>query len=120
MLRREPKVNALIETRLRERLGSTSSDVIISTRPTLHYVAAEMTHGRVALIGWDHLNFPTRYGKPEDGVSCSTTSCRGWTRGSPSPSRTATTTWIGWANGRRASRSCQLLRLGGTRRAASS
>ena len=67
VLRREPRINALIETRLRQQLGSTSADVVISTRPTLHHVAAEMTHGRVALIGWDHLNFPTRYGSEKLG-----------------------------------------------------
>lgn len=61
VLSREPKVNALIEQRLQRRLATTDADVVISTRPSLHWAAVAMTRPNVGLIGWDHLNFPTRY-----------------------------------------------------------
>jgi glycosyltransferase involved in cell wall biosynthesis len=59
-LRREG-YNGLMLRRLRARLGSTESDVVISTRPTLHWVSTRMTRSHVGRIGWDHLNFETRY-----------------------------------------------------------
>ncbi|WP_418059810.1 glycosyltransferase [Pimelobacter simplex] len=35
-------------------------DVVITARPSLHRFAAEVLAPEVALVGWDHLNFPAR------------------------------------------------------------
>jgi len=67
VLRREPVMNALIERRLREHLAATDADVVVSTRPTLHGAAIDLVRSNVGLIGWDHLNFETRYGNTRMG-----------------------------------------------------
>ena len=73
LLERDTRLNALAERRLEERLGRNDADVIISTRPSLHMVALDMARPGVPLVGWEHLNFATRYngvrmGQLLDGV----------------------------------------------------
>lgn len=62
VLRRDARFNALAEERLLKRLAALDTDVLISTRPTLHHAAREHTPQGTVVIGWDHLNFQSRYG----------------------------------------------------------
>lgn len=62
VLRRDPRFNALAEERMLERLATLDTDVLVSTRPTLHHAAREHTPHGTVVVGWDHLNFRTRYG----------------------------------------------------------
>lgn len=62
VLRRAPRFNGLAEERLLKSLAALDTDVLISTRPTLHHAAREHTPPGVGVVGWDHLNFQTRYG----------------------------------------------------------
>ena len=61
LLERDTRLNALAERRLMERLADTDADVIISSRPSLHRVALDMARPGVPIVGWEHLNFATRY-----------------------------------------------------------
>ena len=61
LLERDTRLNALAERRLMERLADTDADVIISSRPSLHRMALDMARPGVPIVGWEHLNFATRY-----------------------------------------------------------
>lgn len=55
-----PNLSRLTDRALARTLGSIESGVLISTRPTLHLLAAQLARPGVITIGQDHLNFLTR------------------------------------------------------------
>lgn len=57
------KYSAATDAAMREAFnGMRDGDVLISTRPSLHEASLVLTPDKdLVRIGWDHLNFPTRY-----------------------------------------------------------
>lgn len=49
---------------LRRAIREVRSGVIISARPSLHLALVSYARPGVTTVGWDHLNFPGRMGKP--------------------------------------------------------
>ena len=57
----DPYFSQLTDAELGKVLGRLGAgDVVISTRPALHRLAAELTAPEVVRIGWDHFNYPGR------------------------------------------------------------
>jgi glycosyltransferase involved in cell wall biosynthesis len=72
LLRRRPtrlapddgRLSALTDVVLRRRLRSLEPGILVSTRPSLHLAATTWRTPGVRLVGWDHLNHPTRFSRP--------------------------------------------------------
>lgn len=55
-----PNFSLLTDRALRRELSKVTSGILVSTRPALHLVAAELVGPDVITIGQDHLNFLSR------------------------------------------------------------
>ena len=61
----ESRMNRLTDLLLRRRLGALTEGVVVSTRPSLHLAALQLTdRDRVAVVGQDHGHFDNRFGNP--------------------------------------------------------
>lgn len=60
----ETEMSRLTDFLLWRKLNLLPTGVLISTRPSLHLAAAQFAPRRLATIGQDHLNFPTRFNSP--------------------------------------------------------
>lgn len=60
----EHAMSAATDHALARALGALPPGVLVSTRPSLHLAAATWAPPRVALVGQDHLNFPSRMANP--------------------------------------------------------
>jgi len=49
---------------LRRAVRQVGSGLLVSTRPSLHLAATTWARPGVTTVGWDHLNFPTRWQNP--------------------------------------------------------
>jgi glycosyltransferase involved in cell wall biosynthesis len=57
----ETEMSLLTDLLLWRKLNRLRPGILVSTRPSLHLAAARLAPRRLATIGWDHLNFPTRF-----------------------------------------------------------
>lgn len=56
------QLSALTDRALAQALARLGGDdVLVSTRPSLHFAAGHFAPESLTLVGWDHMNFPTRY-----------------------------------------------------------
>ncbi len=58
----ERHLTTLTDRVLRRRLARLGPGTLVSTRPSLHLAAVRWCPSDVRLVGWDHKNFPTRFG----------------------------------------------------------
>jgi glycosyltransferase involved in cell wall biosynthesis len=63
---RDKLLTGLTDAALRDKLAALPPGVLISTRPSLHAIAARLSPRHVVTVGQDHMNFHTRF-KGADG-----------------------------------------------------
>lgn len=59
-----PNMSLLTDVALYRKLRTIRTGVIVSTRPSLHLVAARLARPGVVTVGQDHLNFESRMAEP--------------------------------------------------------
>lgn len=64
----EHAMSAATDRALARALGALPPGILVSTRPSLHLAAATWAPPHVALVGQDHLNFPTRFANARQAV----------------------------------------------------
>ena len=57
-------MSALTDRVLSRAIRAVPEGVVVSTRPSLHLALTTWAPQHLRLVGWDHLNYPARFGKP--------------------------------------------------------
>ena len=57
----DSQMSLLTDVALLRKLRGLPPGMLVSTRPSLHLAATRLAPRRLVLIGWDHLNFPSRF-----------------------------------------------------------
>ncbi|NUR07519.1 MAG: glycosyltransferase family 4 protein [Nocardioidaceae bacterium] len=57
----EKNMSLLTDVLLGRSLRAITEGVLVSTRPSLHLAATRFARPEVTTVGWDHLNFPSRF-----------------------------------------------------------